>query len=77
MELKMARGKVYSFSYDKKQAEKIMQYVNHNPQAHRKQIANDCITNFHRLKYLEQEGLITLPKPLSYGERNGISRKNN
>ena len=70
-------AKIYSVLYDKKQALKIMKYVNQNPQANRKQIANDCITNFHRLKYLEQEGLVHLPKPLPYGERNGLSRKSN
>jgi len=54
-----------------------MQYVNYNPQANRKQIAKNCITNFYRLKYLEQEGLVHLPKPLPYGERNGLFRKSN
>lgn len=73
----MARGKVYSVTYDKEQSLKIMAYVNNNPTAHRKKIAKDCITNFHRLKYLEQEGFVNLPKPLSYGERNGLSRKSN
>ena len=71
----MAKGKVYSVSYDKEQALKIMAYVKNNPTAHRTKIAKDCITNFHRLKYLEQEGLVHLPKPLSYGERNGLARK--
>ena len=73
----MARGKVYSVSYDKEQALKIMAYVKNNPTAHRTKIAKDCITNFYRLKYLEQEGLVHLPKPLSYGERNGLARKDN
>jgi hypothetical protein len=73
----MTKRKMYSVTYDKEQALKIMQYVNHNPQSNRKQIAKDCITNFYRLKYLEQEGLVHLPKPLPYGERNGLSRKNN
>ena len=73
----MAKNKVYSVKYDKEQALKIMAYVNNNPTAHRTKIAKDCITNFYRLKYLEKEGLITLPKPLPFGERNGIARKNN
>ena len=73
----MAKGKVYSLLYDKEQALKIMAYVNNNPTAHRTKIAKDCITNFYRLKYLEKKGLVHLPKPLSYGERNGLSRKNN
>jgi len=73
----MAKGKVYSVLYDKEQALKIMTYVNNNPTAHRTKIAKDCITNFHRLKYLEKKGLVHLPKPLSYGERNGLSRKSN
>ena len=54
-----------------------MAYVKNNPTAHRTKIAKDCITNFYRLKYLEQEGLVHLPKPLSYGERNGLARKGN
>ena len=73
----MAKNKVYSVTYDKEQALKIMTYVKNNPTAHRTKIAKDCITNFYRLKYLEQEGLVHLPKPLSYGERNGLARKGN
>lgn len=66
----MARGKVYSYSYDKQQAEKINTYIKANPNATRKLITKDCITNAHRLKYLEQEGLITLPPPTPRGLRN-------
>jgi hypothetical protein len=73
----MARGKVYSYSYDKQQADKIMTYIRMNPNCTRKNIIIDCITNAHRLKFLETEKLITLPKPLPYGERNGLFRKSN
>jgi hypothetical protein len=66
----MARGKVYSYSYDKQQANKINAYIKANPNATRKLIRSDCITNHHRLQYLEQQGLITLPPPTPRGERN-------
>lgn len=66
----MARGKVYSYSYDKQQADRINTYIKANPNATRKLIIVGCITNHHRLKYLEQQGLITLPPPTPCGERN-------
>ena len=66
----MARGKVYSYSYDKQQAERINTYIKANPNATRKLIIVGCITNHHRLKYLEQEGYIVLPLATPRGIRN-------
>jgi hypothetical protein len=37
-----------------------------------KNIIQDCVTNFYRLKSLERQGYIKLPKPTPYGERNGL-----
>lgn len=67
----MAKGKVYSYSYDQQQANKIMNYIRMYPNSLRKDIIKGCITNHHRLMYLEKEGLITLPSPMDRGLRNG------
>ena len=40
-----------------------------------KNIIQNCVTNIHRLKNLERQGYIKLPKPTPYGERNGLFRK--
>ena len=74
----MARGKVYSYSYDQQQANKIMNYITIYPNCIRKDIIKDCITNAHRLKYLSDQGLIKLPDPTPEGLRNGLKlRKEN
>lgn len=72
----MAKGKVYSYSYDQQQADKIMAYIRMYPSCTRKQITIDCITNAHRLKYLELEGLIHLPPPMPREIRNKEYREN-
>jgi len=61
---------MYTKLDDARQAEKINAYIKANPNATRKLIIQDCITNPHRLKYLELQGLITLPPPTPRGERN-------
>ena len=61
---------MYTKLDDARQANKINAYIKANPNATRKLIGEDCVTNSHRLKYLEQQGLITLPPPTPRGERN-------
>ena len=61
---------MYTKLDDARQADKINAYIKANPNATRKLILKDCITNRHRLKYLALQGLITLPPPTPRGERN-------
>jgi len=56
----MARGKVYSVRYDKRQASKINKIMLSYPDITQKQLSISCITNEHRLKYLHNEGLINI-----------------
>lgn len=41
-------------------AKKINDYLISNPNATKKDVGKSCITNWHRIKYLEQSGLIKL-----------------
>ena len=61
---------MYTKLDDARQADKINAYIKANPNAIRKLIIQSCITNLRRLKYLELQGLITLPPPTPRGERN-------
>ena len=61
---------MYTKLEDANQARKINAYIKANPNAKRKLIREACITNHHRLEYLEIQGLITLPPPTPRGERN-------
>jgi len=61
---------MYTKLDDTRQANKINAYINANPNATRKLIIKDCITNWYRLKYLEQQGLIALPTPTPHNIRN-------
>jgi hypothetical protein len=61
---------MYTKLDDLRHAVKIMTYIKMNPDATRKLIKEYCITNDHRLKYLEQAGYITLPPPTPVGMRN-------
>jgi primosomal protein N' len=56
----MAKGKRYSVSYDKEQAKRINKILLSYPYITQNQLCKACITNAHRLKYLEQQGLIKL-----------------
>ena len=67
---------MYTKLEDLKTAEIINFYIAKNPHATRTNIVESCYTNFHRLKYLEKEGLIKLPPPLPFGERNGLKSLN-
>jgi hypothetical protein len=61
---------MYTKLDDAKHANKINAYIKVNPNATRKLIIKDCITNWYRLKYLEQQGLIALPAPTPHNIRN-------
>ena len=67
---------MYKESDSIRQAYFIRNYIENNPSCTMKNIIQNCITNTHRLKNLERQGYITLPKPTPYGERNGLFRKN-
>jgi hypothetical protein len=68
---------MYTKLDDKRQAKFIINYMRTNPNCTRKQIVQNTVTTWTRLKYLEKQGYFTLPKPLSYGERNGVFKKIN
>ena len=61
---------------EQRQANFIKSYIATHPNCTMKNIIQDCVTNVHRLKSLEMQGYIRLPKPTPYGERNGLFRKN-
>jgi hypothetical protein len=63
---------MYTYTQDQQQADKIMNYIRYYPNCIRKDIIKNCITNAHRLKYLENQGLIKLPDPMPRGLRNGL-----
>jgi hypothetical protein len=56
----MAKGKVYSVNYDREQAKRINRILLSYPYITQKELCRACITNYYRLKYLEQQGLIKL-----------------
>ena len=62
---------------EQRQANFIKSYIATHPNCTMKNIIHDCVTNVHRLKSLERQGYIRLPKPTPYGERNGLFRKSN
>ena len=64
----MYKRKAYSVSYDKSQVAKINKIMLSYPNITQKQLCVACITNWHRLKYLEQQGLIKLRRRI-YGQR--------
>jgi hypothetical protein len=65
---------MYTKLEDANQARKINAYMKANPNATRKLIIKGCVTNYHRLKYLEQEGYIVLPLATPCGVRNKVNR---
>ena len=62
---------------EQRQSNFIKSYIATHPNCTMKNIIQDCVTNVHRLKSLEMQGYIRLPKPTPYGERNGLFRKSN
>ena len=66
---------MYSEADSIRQAYFIKQYIEDHPNCTRKDIIQNCVTNAHRIARLERQGFIKLPKPLPFGERNGLFRK--
>ena len=67
---------MYTKLDEQRQANFIKSYMNTHPNCTLKDIIQDCVTNRHRLSSLERQGYIILPKPTPYGERNGLSKRN-
>ena len=61
---------------DQRKANFIKNYMATHPNCTRKELVQETVTTWTRLKYLEQEGYLSLPKLIPYGERNGYFRKN-
>ena len=56
----MARGKVYSVRQDKLHARKINKIMLSYPNITQNELYKACITNWHRLKFLEEQGYINI-----------------
>ena len=54
---------------------RIRSYLAINPNATRQDVCKNCFTNTRRLQLLEKEGYNDIPKPLSFGERNGLKHE--
>lgn len=67
---------MYTMLDDQRQAKFINNFIANNPNCTVKDIIQNCVTNRTRLSNLEKQGYFTLPKPIPYGERNGLFRKN-
>ena len=61
---------MYTKVDDRKMANKILFYIVGCPSATIDDIMKNCHTNYRRLKKLEAEGYIVLPKPTARGQRN-------
>ena len=53
---------MYTKLDDQRQAKFIINYINAHPSCSIKEIVQQCVTNRTRLKYLENQGYIVLPK---------------
>jgi hypothetical protein len=67
---------MYTKLDDQRKANFIKTYMFNHPNCTRKELVQETVTTWTRLKNLEQQGYLTLPRLLSYGERNGFYRKN-
>jgi hypothetical protein len=65
---------MYTKLDDERQAKFILNYMALHPDCTLKNIIQECVTNFHRLKNLENQGYFKLPKPTPYGLRNGVKK---
>jgi hypothetical protein len=57
---------------DRRQAKFIAEYIDVHPDAILKDIIQDCVVSRSRLKYLQDNGYLTLPQPMPLGLRNGL-----
>ena len=67
---------MYTKLDEQRQANFIKSYMNTHPNCTLKDIIQNCVTNRYRLINLERQGYLTLPKATPYGERNGLSKRN-
>ena len=68
---------MYSMLDDIRQAKIVAEYMRNKYRCKLKDIIQDCHISRRRLSYLEDQGYFSLPEPMPYGERNGLSRKSN
>lgn len=68
---------MYTKLDDQRKANFIKQYINTHPDCTRKDLVQQTVTSWTRLKNLERQGYFTLPKLIPFGERNGLFRKSN
>ena len=61
---------------DERKAKFIVNYMQKYPNCNRKQLVQDTVTTWTRLKSLEKQGYFILPKLTPIGERNAMFRKN-
>jgi hypothetical protein len=61
---------MYTKIDDMNMAQKILLYIEKNPNATRKDITKYCFTNMRRLRQLESEGYINIPAPMPRSLRN-------
>ena len=66
---------MYTKLDDQRQANFIIKFMESNPNCTRKELVQETVTTWTRLKSLERQGYLTLPRLLPYGERNGLFRK--
>ena len=66
---------MYTKLDDERKANFIKNYIANNPNCTRKEIVQETVTTWTRLKSLEKQGYFNLPRLIPYGERNGIFRK--
>lgn len=68
---------MYTKLDDQRKANFIKTYMDINPSCTRKELVQETVTTWTRLKNLEKQGYFKLPKLIPFGERNGICRKSN
>jgi len=66
---------MYTQLDDQRKANFIKNYINTHPNCTRKELVQETVTTWTRLKSLERQGYYKLPKIIPYGERNGFFRK--
>jgi len=66
---------MYTKLDDQRKANFIKNYLNTHPDCTRKELVQETVTTWTRLKSLEKQGYLTLPKLIPFGERNGFFRK--
>ena len=66
---------MYTKLDDQRKANFIKNYMVNHPNCTRKELVQETVTTWTRLKSLEQQGYLTLPRLLLHRERNGLRIK--